>query len=432
MRKAFVFIVGILLICEGLSARDKSEKMRRVSFGAAAGWAYLLGLDDYAQELIHSHRTLFYTLNAAYRALPGDSSLYDSAFGYPMLEGGFLLVDYSHIHLHMENRYTPYISGLGYMAAAYGAFRRDIVRSERFSLSYSLENGIGLSTRPYNRVDNIDNELIGSPVSVYFGLGLQGKCRVARHWELYASVDLKHFSNGALDRPNKGANTVGLSAGLRYYPVPEKLVFPVRNRQGKTFDKYFYCDISVGWAAKSLIDEWFLYYYMISPQDPRYRTSVFPVYSALTATVAPMFRYRLKYASGIGVDYMYMPYVDRLKEVDKEKGMKGLVYSPHSVGISLRHEVFYKRFSLYFSFGYYLFRKIGVESSDFNKEQYKYIPVEKEKPYYETLGLRYTIPGLECVYIGYQVKAHLLKADCMALSVGIRLEKLKKRGGCTI
>lgn len=261
MRKAFVFIVGILLICEGLSARDKSEKMRRVSFGAAAGWAYLLGLDDYAQELIHSHRTLFYTLNAAYRALPGDRSLYDSAFGYPMLEGGFLLADYSHIRLHMENRHTPYISGLGYMAAAYGAFRRDIVRSGRFSLSYSLENGIGLSTRPYNRVDNIDNELIGSPVSVYFGLGLQGKCRVARHWELYASVDLKHFSNGALDRPNKGANTVGLSAGLRYYPVPEKLLFPVRNRQGKTFDKYFYCDISVGWAAKSLIDEWFLYYY---------------------------------------------------------------------------------------------------------------------------------------------------------------------------
>lgn len=174
-----------------------------------------------------------------------------------MLEGGFLLADYSHIRLHMENRHTPYISGLGYMAAAYGAFRRDIVRSGRFSLSYSLENGIGLSTRPYNRVDNIDNELIGSPVSVYFGLGLQGKCRVARHWELYASVDLKHFSNGALDRPNKGANTVGLSAGLRYYPVPEKLLFPVRNRQGKTFDKYFYCDISVGWAAKSLIDEWF-------------------------------------------------------------------------------------------------------------------------------------------------------------------------------
>ena len=68
MRKAIVFIIGIFLVCEGLSARDKSEKMRRVSLGATAGWAYLLGLDDYARELIHSHRTLFYTLNAAYRA----------------------------------------------------------------------------------------------------------------------------------------------------------------------------------------------------------------------------------------------------------------------------------------------------------------------------------------------------------------------------
>lgn len=73
-------------------------------------------------------------------ALPEDSSLYDNAFGYPMLEGGFLLADYSHIRLHEENRHAPYISGLGYMVAAYGAFRRDVVRSGRFSLSYSLEN----------------------------------------------------------------------------------------------------------------------------------------------------------------------------------------------------------------------------------------------------------------------------------------------------
>lgn len=46
-----------------------------------------------------------------------------------MLEGGFLLADYSHIRLHEENRHAPYISGLGYMVAAYGAFRRDVVRS---------------------------------------------------------------------------------------------------------------------------------------------------------------------------------------------------------------------------------------------------------------------------------------------------------------
>lgn len=421
--KAGAVIIGICLLVQGICASDKAAKMQRASFGATAGWTYLLGLDKYARDLIKSPYGSVYSIYGAYRALPSDSSLYDEAFGYPTLEGGLMLLDYSRVRLHMDNRHAPYDSGLGYMVAAYAAFKRDVVRASRFTLAYSFENGIGFSTRPYNPVDNVDNEIIGSPLSIYFGFGLQARLRVATSWEVYVETEFKHFSNGSLDRPNKGANTVGLSAGVRYYPADAGASLPVLYKSKRVYEKKLYCDISVGWAAKTLIDEWFLYYYMLPPQDARYRTADYPVYSALSVSVAPMLRYRLKYASGIGIDYMYMPYVERLKQVDAEKHMDGLLYNPHSLGISLRHEVFYKHFSLYFSVGYYLFRQMGEESEHFDKEQYRYVPVEKEKPYYETVGLRFYIPGLEWLYVGYQIKAHLTKADCMTLNVGVCLGK---------
>lgn len=422
MRNIIIGIIGVFLLAQGVCADEKPDKIQRASFGATAGWAYLIGIDKYARDLIKSPYASVYSVYGAYRALPSDSSRYDMAFGYPTIEGGMMLVDYSRVRLHMDNRHAPYDSGLGYMVAAYAAFKRDVVRASRFTLAYSFENGLGFSTRPYNRDSNVDNEIIGSPLSIYFGFGVQARLRVATSWEVYVEGEFKHFSNGALDRPNKGANTVGLSAGVRYYPADIHTSLPVLYKSKRIYDKKLYCDISVGWAAKTLLDEWFLYYYMLPPQDVRYRTEHYPIYSALSVSVAPMLRYRLKYASGIGLDYLYMPYAHRLKEINEEKRMPGLLYSPHSIGISLRQEVFFKHLSLHFSLGYYVFRQMGKIPKNVDASRY-YGMIEKETPYYETVGLRFYIPRLEWLYIGYQVKAHLTKADCMALNVGMRLGK---------
>ena len=423
MRRIGTFVIAMLLVAHGLQAEEMQEKRSRLSYGASAGWVYLLGVDKYARELIKSPHGAVYNVYGAYRALLSDSSRYDMAFGYPTIRGGLMLVDYSRVRLHMDNRHTPYDSELGYMVAAYAAFKRDVVRASRFTLAYSFENGLGFCTRPYNPADNVDNEIIGSPLSIYFGFGVQARMRVAPSCEVFVEGEFKHFSNGALDRPNKGANTVGLSAGVRYYPAGDQPKLPVRNKFQRAYGKNFYCDLSVGWAAKSFLDEWFLYYYLLSPEDARYRTADYPIYSALSVSVAPMFRYRLKFASGIGVDYMYVPYAEQLKRINEEKSMPGLLYSPHSLGVSLRHEVFYKHLSLYFSLGYYLFRQMGKVPDEADESRYGM--TEKETPYYETIGLRFYVPRLEWLYIGYHVKAHLSKADCMVLNVGVRLGKMK-------
>ena len=62
------------------------------------------------------------------------------------------------------------------------------------------------------------------------------------------------------------------------------------------------------------------------------------------------------------------------------------------------------------SIGTYLHRKMG------------YMADVDEKRYYETLGLKwYPLFLHNKYYVGYNVKAHLLKADCLELRLGAHL-----------
>lgn len=402
-------IWGILLWLPWLPllAQDFSFQKNQISVGASVENAYLLVSDEYARQFVQSHAVRYYNLHFRFRPSHGDA--YDVAFRSPSLEVGMLVGDFRSVRLFREEN-SSCLSGMGGMFTLYGAFRRDLVSTSRFRLNYVLENGIGWSTRPYDGWQNPDNELIGSPFSIYFGAGVGGAYRIGKRWELSLGVNFRHFSNGTLDRPNKGSNTVGVSLGVSRTlsdPVPSE--DPASSfRALSLYSRRVYVDMSVGWMGHTLMDEWF--YSLYSPSDdPRHRTKHFRVYSALGVSVSAMYRYALRFASGLGLDYGYLPYVDDVAAYDRTNHTEDR-YSRHSLGLSLKHEVFYKRLSLYMGVGYYLYRHTGHLSHEF------------EKPYYETLGLRCTLPfGGDAFYVGYHVKAHLLRADGMEFNVGIRL-----------
>lgn len=383
----------------------RASRSSRWSVGATGGWAHLLAGDEFARQFVKSHNTSFYSLEADYRALPKDSSRYDELFGYPSISAGFILGNYSRIRL--EHEWYPGVCGVGYIFAARAAFKRDVVNAGRFSLGYSLENGLGWCTRPYDGKTNHMNEFIGSPLSIYFGMGIYGRLRLTRQWELSIATEFKHFSNGALDRPNKGANTLGISAGARYYlqPVEERRRVLPRD----VFSPYVFFDLSAGWDAETLLGEWFESAYYAKPGEPGYRTNDFRIYSSVSTHASVMARYSRKFASGIGLDYTYVPHTDALKSVDENEKYQYDKYSHHVLGIALRHEVYYKRMSMPISLGYYLYRKAGRMAE------------VHEKPYYETIGIRYYFNKDRNIYIGYHVKAHLLKAQYMELNVGIQI-----------
>ena len=63
------------------------------------------------------------------------------------------------------------------------------------------------------------------------------------------------------------------------------------------------------------------------------------------------------------------------------------------------------------SIGWYLYRNMGLK------------PKALEQPYYERIGLYYTFSNFGNVRLGFNVKAHLTRADYteMCVSVPIRL-----------
>lgn len=382
-------------------------------YGISAGASSLLGREDGGVDLVKTHSTRMYSISVARQTCKADSNRWDELYGYPTMEVGALLADYSDIRLSRAKESASPYSGMGYEIGVYGAFRRDFYKQGRFSMGYSLENGIGLSTRPYNKDTNVDNEFIGSPLTIFVGLNLYANYRMSHHWGIGMSMDFKHFSSGALDRPNKGANNVGISANLHYYPYSGRDVIPgvddasrPLHFERRHFKPYTYLELSASIGGKALLDEWIYYYHYADPSDPNYKTSHYKIRPVWGITAAPMLRYSERWASGIGLDYYMVSYADRIAEVEALRGISGYEHKSSVIGISLQHEAYYKHISAHMSLGYYLYRKMG------------YIAEQDEKPYYETVGVRYYPKFLPNTFIGYNVKAHLTKADCMELRIG--------------
>ena len=398
----------LLLDLTDIAATDSVQPTSHYSIGAAANMSSLLGRKDYGVNLVKKHQTTYYSIFFDYQAQPTDSSVWDRLYGYPHIEGGIILADFHRVKLSRGDPTIPYYSRMGYVVTPYAAFRRDIINTPQWAAGYTLAMGLGISTRPYNPHNNADNEFIGSRFSMYIGLDAYLTHHLNPTTDIGLGLEFKHYSNGALDRPNKGANTIGV--GLRVSHALNSGSSTQSGGSSPQFPSFFYLDISASVGAKALLDEWIYNFYNLSPDHPDYRTHHFALRTAWGVSVAPMWRYSMKYASGIGIDYTYATYSDRLREIDLLRHAYGYSYSPHILGLSLRHEAFYKRMSIAMSVGAYLHRKMG------------YMGKADEKPYYETVGLRWRPTFLtHGTYIGFNVKAHLLKADYMELRIGTNI-----------
>lgn len=422
----YLLILLLAFVSSSVFADNEAgnDSVPRYSVGASMGLSTLLGREDAGVDLVKKHSAQFYTVYFNSQSLPSDSNVYDAAWRFPSIEAGVLVADFSHVRLSRIYPTQHYLSGMGYEIAAYASFRRDLLRNSRFRLGYALCNGIAYSTRPYDKYTNVDNEFTGSRLSVYFGLELYGNYRFGSGVEAGLSFEFRHFSNAALDRPNKGANTVGVSAKVS---VPMRCAESQRRnadsasdddtktssastRRSNEIPRGFYLDVNGVWGGKALLDEWLYYYYSAPKDDPDYQTSHFRIRSSWGVSVAPMWRYSTRYASGIGLDYSYVTYADRIHQMDLMRGIDGYETSSHVLGVSLRHEAFYKQVSASMSLGFYLHRKMG------------YVAKIDEKPYYETIGVRWYPSFMHGkAYVGYDVKAHLLKADCMQIRFGVHL-----------
>lgn len=390
--------------CDSTQADVNTKSHGQWAIQASANLSKVFNNDDGMKEFVHSHAVNYYDARLKWRAAPDTSDPYDVGMGRPHLMGGVMYADYSRLNIKREER--EYKSQIGQIITVYGGAQFDILHLGRWTLDVDIRNGIGFCPHPYNERKNRDQEIIGSVYSIYVAGGVHVGYRLTPHWKASAGLDMQHYSNGTLDRPNIGANTGGFTVAVSYDFEPQPLRHAIQNDAKswmQPWEKEIYLEATAGIALKALSDRFDITH-----------SSHNPVYGSFTTLLAPMWRYHRLHATGIGIDYTYANYVYKIKEYDAVKNNLESKYSPHILGVSLRHEVFYKHVSVNVGVGAYLNKKTGHSA------------VLHESMSYQNVGFRYSLPFTDDrLFLGYNVKAHnFSKVDCVQFLTGYRI-KLK-------
>lgn len=401
----------------------------RLSYELRFNPGKVLSLDEYTDKWLKDDKTYSAAIELHYLPLKygekptTESQRYAADYGCPTFSFG-LRYNFNHgTTMHREEDPSwgqalpvDYYSRLGDVVTLYSRFSRPLWRipvgNSKLTISYYLGCGIGYSFTTYDKGNNIDNEFIGSNLNIYFTGGAEAVLEIPHNWGISAGLDFSHHSNGALYRPNKGSNYLGPFIGLVYYPTREEYSASLPTDKQKTqytygiteFRKQLFLEFSMGLGAKTLLEEWQRTQFYTSPEEAEYRTEDFSVYAALSFQADLMYRYARRWASGIGIDAFYGSYSNRVKALDEAAGIAER-HSPWSVGVAAKHEVFYNNLSLRIGLGYYLFRHMGHSAK------------EIEKPYYERVGLHYSFPSLNNLAVGFNVNAHLTKADFTEIQI---------------
>ena len=375
-----------------------------------------VAMDEYEASWLKGKQAFAFGAELLRSALPSDSSSYDRDFGYPTLAFGLRYSLNHHVTMHRDeswgkDRMVDYYSRLGNTLTAYATFARPLLRSRHWEADYALGLGLGYASHIYNKVDCIDNELIGSHLSVYFTGGLHLTYHPVAEWGVRLGADFCHHSNGALARPNKGANALGPTLAVVYTPYYKAVTDSGRHRRqsapyaGRSRHRV---DVSVGVGGKTLLEEWQLTQYSTPVDASDYRKEHFTFYMAYSAHARWMYRYARRWASGIGADVNYGTYAHRVETIARERGDQSPV-SPWSLGLSANHAVFYHQLSLQMALGCYLHRQMGAWAKVL------------EQPYYERIGLYYTPLRADRITVGISLNAHRTKADLTELVVGYNI-----------
>lgn len=312
-----------------------------------------------------------------------------------------------------EAQPVNYTSKLGNFLTLYGTFNRPLYRSKHWQWGYYLGTGIAYTSLKYNQKNDIDNEYIGSHLNIYFNAGLYGQVKIAKEWSIKGGLDFAHHSNGAMARPNKGANYFGPFVGLVYEPQQATSPIAKRNTEAtQPFQKYWFTEFTLGLGGKTLLEEWLQTQFNTPQGQPDYRKEHFTYYGAYSFHTHLLYRYARRWASGVGVGLFYGEYAHRIARMDKENGHTDEKHSPWSASIEARHEVYYGNVSVRLTLGYYLYRHMGYSANH-----------GLEYPYHEQVGVFYSFPKLKGLTLGFSVNAHATKADFteLQLSMPVRL-----------
>lgn len=119
--------------------------------------------------------------------------------------------------LHTSNLGNRQLYGQAF--AGYGFFSAPVIqRFHPISLHYYLAFGLSYVTKRFDLQKNPRNLAIGSHGNIFFRVAYNLHYQVSPQWMLKLGTGFTHYSNGKIEAPNKGINTLTWQLGVRYRP----------------------------------------------------------------------------------------------------------------------------------------------------------------------------------------------------------------------
>lgn len=199
MKKSSLFVVFIIVSFLGIS----QSKMPSHFYNQFQG---IYGKPIHYSDSLHSTlESPFWAGNYRLGVQTNGEKIQDQLLGFPKYGIGLM-------HANLQNKDT-----LGNPWAAYMFFAAPIFRLNNVHLDYDLGLGVGWNFSKFDKLKNPKNDLIGSTLSAYVSLGLVLNYQIHPRIFIDAGLDFIHFSNGAMQTPNKGLNLTATHIGLSYY-----------------------------------------------------------------------------------------------------------------------------------------------------------------------------------------------------------------------
>lgn len=380
----------------------------------AHGW---YGFDmEKTRPNLASYGYMTYEFSVGFQTNPSDSCCYARLFGYPMISAGLSCARTSNFKFTDQTKFRD-------LYTAFGSFERTIIRKKHFSFGYLLDFGIIYNPDRYDPVNNPGNNWLSSPVMAYFGVGALVKYHLGKRWEIGADVMFRHFSNGRLALPNEALNGLGAGIFARYrledYDYKRYTNVPMQKPQYKKGMQYV---IVFGSGFHTCMGE--LNAILKTESNPaqlKDRVVKLKAHPKFSLSFDALYRYSLRYATGVGLDVFYSSNMTELEAADRVFYGDAAVdacpgYNPISVGIAIVQEVYWKNFAVHVAVGAYPYRHKGV-----NGLLAKEAGDRERGWHYEKAGFRYYFPKLGNTFLGFAIKSHSIKAEYLEYSLGIRL-----------
>lgn len=398
IRKSFLFVVIILLITSSIFAQDDNDK--KLSF---FGQNYY-GFATNSNHLRKSNGYMTFDVAANYQTAPVNNNIFDYSYNYPILGVGISVSRFSEF-LMDEGSFLPDVY------TVYGSFERKLHSNDKFTSGFLLNLGITTNVCRYDPVNNPENTFLSSTIMCYFGGGFYAKTLIGKHFELGLDFMYRHYSNGMLSLPNGGIDVLGAGIFVQYnFYKKEPIVMTYIPEP--SYNKGFQYHITFSGGIHSCRAEWKAYNEMV--EDVQQKQTTFAKHPKLSLSFDVMYRYALKYASGISLDLFYSSNIDELKQCDEiiygNDILNGVRYSAISLGISFVNELYYKNLAGYLAFGVYPYRELGLFCDEWH---------------YEKAGLRYYFDDFHGLFAGFAIKAHNFDAEYLEFSLGIRFLNLR-------